>query len=117
MKDFYLRGGYGFTALPLFARVSALLIYHDFSAQRLAANYGNEWDAQLEGQIDSGYSGPMPRIVTEAASLSHIGGAPRPRDQRGRNVAGPYHGRLQLFARQRTDLQPRALQIGQESRI
>jgi len=53
LEDFYLRGGYDFAASPLFAKVSALLIYHDFSAQRLAADYGNEWDAQLEGQIDS----------------------------------------------------------------
>jgi hypothetical protein len=71
LKDFYLRGGYGFTASPFFARVSALLIYHDFSAQRLSADYGSEWDAQLEGQIDS-------HLAVDLAYADYRGAGPFP---------------------------------------
>ena len=71
LKDFYLRGGYGFAASPLFAKASALLIYHDFSAQRLAADYGSEWDAQLEGQIDS-------QLVVDLAYADYHGAGPFP---------------------------------------
>jgi hypothetical protein len=71
LKDFYLRGGYGFAASPLFPRVSVLLIYHDFSAQRLSADYGSEWDAQLEGQIDS-------HLVLDLAYADYRGAGPFP---------------------------------------
>src|SRR5882672_6893887 len=66
----------------------------------------------------SGYSGPMRRIVTEAASFfRHIGGAPCLLDERPRKVARPRNRRLQLFARERIDFQPRALHISKEARV
>jgi len=53
IKDFYLKGSYGFAATPLFAKVTAIAAYHDFSAEHMSANYGNEWDAQVEAAVDA----------------------------------------------------------------
>ena len=71
LKDFYVRGGYGFAASPLFAKASAALIYHDFSAEHVTADYGREWDAQLEGQVDS-------HFVIDAAYADYAGAGPFP---------------------------------------
>ena len=71
LKDFYMRGGYGFAAPPLFAKASATLVYHDFSAERVSADYGREWDAQLEGQVDN-------HFVLDAAYADYAGAGPFP---------------------------------------
>jgi hypothetical protein len=71
LEDFYVKAGYGFAATPIFARVSATLIYHDFAAQHVSADYGNEWDAQLEGQIDS-------HFVLDMAYADYSGAGPFP---------------------------------------
>jgi hypothetical protein len=71
LKDAYFKGGYGFAASPLFARMTALLIYHDYSAEHVSAAYGKEWDAQLEAQIDT-------HLVFDAAYADYGGGGPFP---------------------------------------
>ena len=52
IDDFYGKAGYSFAAAPLFANVSASVIYHDFSAEHITADYGNEWDAIVEARLD-----------------------------------------------------------------
>jgi len=47
------------------------VIYHDFSAEHVSADYGSEWDAQLEGQVD-------PHLVLDAAYADYAGGGPFP---------------------------------------
>ena len=71
LKDAYFKGGYGFAASPLFARLSALLVYHDYSAEHVNAAYGKEWDAQLEAQIDN-------HLVFDAAYADYRSGGPFP---------------------------------------
>jgi hypothetical protein len=71
LKDAYVKGGYGFAASPLFARMTALLVYHDNSAEHVNAAYGKEWDAQLEAQIDT-------HLVFDAAYADYGGGGPFP---------------------------------------
>jgi len=71
LKDFYIKGGYGFAASPLFVKATATLAYHDFSAEHVTAGYGREWDAQLEGQIDS-------HFVIDAAYADYSGAGPFP---------------------------------------
>jgi hypothetical protein len=51
VEDLYVKANYG-VPVPLIERVTASVIYHDFSAERVRASYGNEWDARLEAQID-----------------------------------------------------------------
>lgn len=53
IDNFYLKGGYGFTAAPLSEKVTVSLVYHDFSAERVHADYGSEWDAMVEAQVDN----------------------------------------------------------------
>jgi len=53
IKDVYAKIGYGFAAVPVFSRVTATIVYHDFSAQRGDADYGSEWDAQIEAALDA----------------------------------------------------------------
>jgi hypothetical protein len=53
IEDFYLKGGYGFTAAPFFDKVTASIVYHDFSAEHITADYGSEWDAMVEAQLDN----------------------------------------------------------------
>jgi hypothetical protein len=53
IKDLYVKGSYGFPVTPLFTRVTATVVYHDFSAEQVSANFGHEWDAQLEAAVDS----------------------------------------------------------------
>jgi hypothetical protein len=48
-----VKAGYGFAANPLFTRVTATVVYHDFSAERVSGNYGHEWDAQIEAAVDA----------------------------------------------------------------
>jgi len=71
LKDAYFKGGYGFAASPLFARMTALLIYHDYSAEHVSAAYGKEWDAQLEAQVDT-------HLVFDAAYADYGNGGPFP---------------------------------------
>ena len=71
LKDTYFKGGYGFAASPVFARIAALLIYHDYSAEHVSAGYGREWDAQLEAQVDN-------HLVLDAAYADYGGGGPFP---------------------------------------
>ena len=52
IEDFYVKAGYGFPLAPLFTRVTATVVYHDFSAQQGDADFGSEWDAQLEATIN-----------------------------------------------------------------
>jgi len=53
IRDLYVKAGYGFAAGPVFTRVMATVVYHDFSAERISGNYGHEWDAQLEGTVNA----------------------------------------------------------------
>jgi hypothetical protein len=71
LRDFYVRTTYGSPAAPVFARLSATVIYHDYSAEHVSAGYGNEWDAQLEGQVD-------PHLVLDVAYADYVGGGPFP---------------------------------------
>jgi hypothetical protein len=48
-----------------------LLAYHNFSAEHVSEDFGKEWDAQLEGQIDS-------HLVFDAAYADYSGGGPYP---------------------------------------
>jgi hypothetical protein len=52
IEDFYVKGSYGFAAMPLLSRITAIVTYHDFSAEHAHGNYGNEWDLQLEAALD-----------------------------------------------------------------
>ena len=56
IRDFYVKTGYGFSASPVFGKVAATLVYHDFKAERLSVYYGSEWDAQIEGTVDANLS-------------------------------------------------------------
>jgi hypothetical protein len=71
LKDLYFKGDYGFAASPFFAKVTTSLAYHDFSAEHLSANFGKEWDVQLEGQVDN-------HLVIDAACADYSGGGPYP---------------------------------------
>jgi hypothetical protein len=71
LRDFYARGTYGLPVAPVFARLSATVVYHEYSAEHLSASYGSEWDAQLEGQVDA-------RLVVDAAYADYAGGGPFP---------------------------------------
>jgi len=71
LKDLYFRGSYGLGSVPVFSRVTATLTYHDFEAQHLSASYGNEWDAQLEGQINA-------HLVVDIAYADYTGAGPFP---------------------------------------
>ena len=53
IKDLYVKGGYAFAANPIFTRVTATVVYHDFSAERVSGNFGHEWDAQIEAVVDA----------------------------------------------------------------
>ena len=57
IKDFYVKAGYGFSLAPLFSRVTATVVYHDFSAEQGDADFGSEWDAQLEATINANCHG------------------------------------------------------------
>jgi hypothetical protein len=52
IEDFHVKAGYGFPLAPLFSRVTATVVYHDFSAEQGDADFGSEWDAQLEATIN-----------------------------------------------------------------
>jgi hypothetical protein len=53
IKDLYVKAGYAFAANPIFTRVAATVVYHDFSAERVSANFGHEWDAQIEATVNA----------------------------------------------------------------
>ena len=53
IEDLYFKGSYGFAAVPFFSRVTATIVYHDFSAEHASANFGSEWDAQIEAAVDA----------------------------------------------------------------
>jgi hypothetical protein len=53
IEDLYVKAGYGFALSPIFQKVNATLVYHDFSAQRIGGNYGHEWDAQIEAAVSA----------------------------------------------------------------
>jgi len=53
IKDFYVKGSYGFALNPVFTRVNATVYYHDFSAEHVSGNFGHEWDAQIEGVVNA----------------------------------------------------------------
>ena len=53
IKDLYAKAGYGFAVAPLFNRVVATLVYHDFSAEQISGSYGHEWDAQVEATVNA----------------------------------------------------------------
>jgi hypothetical protein len=53
IEDLYAKAGYGFALAPLFTKVTATLVYHDFSAQRIGGSYGHEWDAQIEAAMNA----------------------------------------------------------------
>lgn len=53
IKDLYVKAGYGFALNPLFTKVTATIVYHDFSAQRVSGNFGHEWDAQIEAVVNA----------------------------------------------------------------
>jgi hypothetical protein len=53
IEDFYAKAAHGFSLAPLFAKVTATVVYHDFSAQRVDGGYGHEWDAQIEAAVNA----------------------------------------------------------------
>ena len=53
IEELYVKAGYGFAWTPLLAKVNATVVYHDFSAQRIGARYGHEWDAQIEAAVNA----------------------------------------------------------------
>ena len=55
IKDLYVKGAYGFAAAPFSDKVTATLVYHDFSPEHVGGNYGSEWDAMVEAQLDSNF--------------------------------------------------------------
>jgi hypothetical protein len=71
LKDAYFKGGYGFAASPFFEKMTALFVYHDYTAEHVNAAYGREWDAQLEAQIDN-------HLVFDAAYADYGSGGPFP---------------------------------------
>jgi hypothetical protein len=52
IEDLYFRGGYTFPAAPLFNRVTASAIYHDYTAERMDADFGHEWNFLVEAALD-----------------------------------------------------------------
>jgi hypothetical protein len=52
IDDSYVRARYAFAAPPLFEKLTATIVYHDFSAERGNADFGSEWDASLEAKLD-----------------------------------------------------------------
>jgi hypothetical protein len=52
VTDTYAKASYAFRGIPFFANVMPAIVYHDFAAQNVRADYGREWDAMLEAQID-----------------------------------------------------------------
>jgi hypothetical protein len=55
IKDSYAKAGYSI-ATPPFANVMVSLVYHEFSAQRISADYGGELDAIIEARLDDNLS-------------------------------------------------------------
>ena len=55
IKDFYAKGAYVFAAAPFADKITASLVYHDFSAERGSGDLGSEWDAMIEAQLDSNF--------------------------------------------------------------
>jgi hypothetical protein len=51
VEDLYVKATYTIL-VPLIERLSVTGIHHDFSAERVRIDYGSEWDARLEAQID-----------------------------------------------------------------
>src|SRR5258706_245747 len=66
IEDIYVKASYGVPVPPLVQRLSVTGIYHDYSAEHVRLDYGNEWDAQLEPQIDR-------RLVLAAAYANFNG--------------------------------------------
>lgn len=66
IEDIYVKASYGVPVPPLVQRLSVTGIYHDYSAEHVRLDYGNEWDAQLEAQIDR-------RLVLDAAYANFNG--------------------------------------------
>jgi len=71
IKDLYVRGGYGFAAAPFADKITAAVIYHDFSAEHVSGDYGSEWDATVEAQID-------PNFMVGTAYANYHGAGPFP---------------------------------------
>ena len=53
IEDFYVKAGYGFSLAAVFSRVTATVVYHDFSAEQGDADFGSEWDAQIEAALNA----------------------------------------------------------------
>jgi hypothetical protein len=55
IRDLYVKGSYGFAAAPFSDKITATLVYHDFSPEHVSGDYGSEWDAMVEAQLDSNF--------------------------------------------------------------
>jgi len=71
IKDLYFKGSYGFAATPLADKITATLVYHDFSAEHVSADYGSEWDAMVEAQLDG-------NLMIGTAYANYRGAGPYP---------------------------------------
>ena len=81
IEDLYAKAGYGFALAPVFTKVTATLVYHDFSAQRIGGDYGHEWDAQIEAAVNAN--------ITVGLKYAAFSGAPMLPDK---NVGWAYVG-------------------------
>ena len=82
LKDFYAKASYSFLG-PLAIRIAPSLAYHDFSAERVKAYYGGEWDYGVEAQLDA-------HLTANIAYASYSGAGPFP-DKRELWVYATYH--------------------------
>lgn len=71
LKDLYLKGAYNFDAVPFLARLTPSFAYHSFSAEHVTADYGHEWDAQMEAQVDA-------HLTLDGTLAVHTPGGPFP---------------------------------------
>ena len=71
IKDLYVKGIYGFAATPFANKITATVVYHDFSPERGGGNLGSEWDAMIEAQLDNNFM-----VGTAYANYRGAGGFP-----------------------------------------
>jgi hypothetical protein len=56
LDDRYARLAYTTDAVPVFAKTTVALVYHDFEAERTGADLGSEWGASLDLVLDQNVS-------------------------------------------------------------
>jgi hypothetical protein len=83
VTDAYVKASYAFTGVPFIARLVPGITYHDFSAEHVSADYGREWDAILEAQVDK-------RLTLDVSYADYHGAGPFP-DKREFWTYATYH--------------------------